>query len=143
MNLRLFAVAALSLAIVAGCGRKGPKADERLVAHDDARAAAARFDPERPAPSLAIDADEAARRLGSFEWTAGVEWTVARQGSTDRLRVVEGHRVIQAVTGDFFAGSVIDPGLGDGAVTGRDVIWAGSMTYARGRWAPWRERPGD
>ncbi len=59
------------------------------------------------------------------------------------MRAVERHRLVQAATGEFLVENGIDPGLGEGAETGRDVIWAGSMTYARGRWAPWRERPGD
>ena len=142
MNTRLLFTAALSLALLAGCGRKDAEAEARLIGRDAAKPAA-RFDPALPAASLALDGDEAARRLGSFEWTAGVDWTVSRQGSTDRVHAVERHHVVQAATGEFLAQSEVDPGLGDGAVTGRDVIWAGRMTYARGRWAPWRERPGD
>lgn len=142
MTLRLLLIAALSLAVAPGCGRKGAEADSQGAPGAGPRPAA-RFDPERPQESLALDADEAARRIGSFEWTAGVEWTVSRQGSAERVRAVERHRVVQAVTGEFLVESGIDPGLGEGSETGREVIWAGRMTYARARWAPWRERPGD
>jgi hypothetical protein len=135
---------AIALAFsVAGCSRGSDAAMARLSAGAEARAAAAPFDPEKPDRSLAMDADEAARRIGAFEWTVGVEWSVARQGSSERVRAVERHRLVQAVLGDFLVESEIDPGLGEGSQTGRDVIWIGSMTYARGRWAPWRERPTD
>jgi hypothetical protein len=141
----LAASLALSLAAAPGCGRKGPDGEPaRLFSTDSARtAAAAPFDAARPEASIVLDADEAARRLGSFEWTAGAEWSVARQGSSDRVRAVERHRLVQSATGEFQVESEIDPGLGEGSVTGRDVIWAQNMTYARGRWAPWRERPTD
>jgi hypothetical protein len=135
--------AAASLLLASGCGR-GSSGEARGFSPDAARAAAAApFDPDRPEGSLLLDADEAARRLGSFEWTAGVEWSVTRQGSAERVRAVESHRLVQASTGEFAAESGIDPGLGDGAQTGREVIWAGNLTYARNRWAPWRERPTD
>jgi hypothetical protein len=144
MTLRLLLTVALSLAVAAGCGRKGADAESPGAPGAGRRgAAAARFDPEKPQESLSLDADEVARRIGSFEWTAGVEWTVSRQGSAERVHAVERHRVVQAVTGEFLVESGVDPGLGEGSETGRAVIWAGSMTYARGRWAPWRERPGD
>ncbi|HSN15665.1 MAG TPA: hypothetical protein VLT61_13615 [Anaeromyxobacteraceae bacterium] len=144
MNSRLVLAAALSLAVATGCSRDGADAEGRVLGREGARAPAApRFDPEKPAAALAIDADEAAHRLGSFEWTAGAEWTVSRQGSAESVRAVERHHVVQAATGEFLAETGIDPGLGEGSETGRDVIWAGNMTYARGKWAPWRERPGD
>lgn len=134
MTLRLLITAALTLAVASGCGRKG---GDPLAAQGAGQqgAGAPRFDPERPERSLLLDADEAARRIGSFEWTAGVEWTVSRQGSAESVRAVERHRLVQAATGEFLVENGIDPGLGEGAETGRDVIWAGSMTYARGRCA--------
>jgi hypothetical protein len=145
MNLRpqLAALAAVAVAVT-GCGGKGSDAAATLLSPGEARpAAAAPFDPERPADSLQMDADEAARRIGPFEWTAGVEWSVSRQGSAERIRAVERHRLVQSVIGDFLVESGIDPGLGEGSETGREVIWAGTMTYARAKWAPWRERPTD
>jgi hypothetical protein len=146
MTLRPLPLLAAALAFAAaGCGRGGPdRSTADAAAPGEGRAAAAApFDPERPAASLQLDADEASRRIGSFEWSAGAEWSVSRQGSAERLRAVERHRVVQSATGDFLVESEIDPGLGEGSQTGREVIWAGTMTYARGRWAPWRERPTD
>lgn len=138
-------LAPLVLALaVSACGRGGSAGEARSFSADAALAAAAApFDPERPEGSLLLDADEAARRLGSFEWTAGVEWSASRQGSAERVRAVERHRVVQSQAGDFLAEAEVDPGLGEGSQTGREVIWAGKMTYARGKWAPWRERPTD
>jgi hypothetical protein len=145
MTVRPALAAALSLALAApGCGRKADEERGRVFTKDEARAAAgAAFDPARPEGSFLLDADEAARRIGSFEWTAGVEWSVTRQGSAARVRAVERHRLVQSATGEFSVELEVDPGLGEGAQTGRDVIWAGKLTYARGRWAPWRERPTD
>jgi len=134
------ALAALTLLLAAACARCGgaPASASAL-----AEPAGPPFDPTQPGRSLGMDADVAAHRLGSFEWTAGVEWTVARQGSAERVRAVERHRLVQSATGEFLVESEVDPGLGEGSQTGRDVIWAGNMTYARGKWAPWRERPTD
>ncbi len=132
---------ALTLALAA-CGRGGAGAEAGLAAVGKARASEP-FDAGKPARSLTLDADEAARRLGSFEWTAGAEWTVSRQGSAERVRAVERHRLVQSATGEFLVENEIDPGLGEGSQTGREVIWAGNMTYAHGKWAPWRERPTD
>jgi hypothetical protein len=137
------ALALALAALAAGCGR-GAEGERRLYSREEARAAAAAaFDPARPDGAFALDAEEAARRIGSFEWTAGVEWSVTRQGSAERVRAVERHRLVQATTGEFLVEAEVDPGQGDAAKTGRDVIWAGKMTWARGRWAPWRERPTD
>jgi hypothetical protein len=144
MTIRPLLAAALCLALAAaGCGRKTEERG-RVFTKEEARAAAgAAFDPARPEGSVLLDADEAGRRIGSFEWTAGVEWSVTRQGSAERVRAVERHRLVQSATGEFSVELEVDPGLGEGSQTGRDVIWAGKMTYARGRWAPWRERPTD
>jgi hypothetical protein len=138
-------LAALAVGAGAGCSRKGGgDAAGRSFDRDAARAAAAApFDAARPEGALFLDPDEAARRIGSFEWTAGVEWSVARQGSADRVRAVERHGLVQAVNGEFALESEVDGGQGEGTQTGREVTWAGKTTYARGRWAPWRERPTD
>ena len=37
----------------------------------------------------------------------------------------------------------MDPGLGPGSDTGKEIIFVGGMTYARARYAPFRERPTD
>lgn len=144
MTLRPYLAASLLLAAAAACGRKGDGDAGRPFSKEEARAAASTaFDPERPEGSLLLDADEAARRIGSFEWTAGVEWSVTRQGSAERVRAVESHRLVQSATGEFALANEIDSGRGEGSETGREVIWAGKMTYARNKWAPWRERPTD
>jgi hypothetical protein len=139
-------VRALSLALaallLAGCSRRGEEA--RAIAVAPAAAAPVTFDWERPASALSLSADEVAARLGSFEWSATVEWTVSREGEdARRAHVVEHHRVRQAATGEFEAHAELDPGLGAGSLSGKDVVWAGGMTYARARFAPFRERPTD
>src|SRR5512138_362101 len=107
----------LALALAA-CGRGGAGAEVGLGAVGRPHASEP-FDPARPARSLAMDADEAARRLGSFEWTAGAEWSVSRQGSAERVRAVERHRLVQSATGEFLVENELDPGLGEGSQTGR------------------------
>ena len=133
------AVLALSLA----CSRGGGGDAERLRARPAATRPPA-FDWSHPATALELGADEVAARLGSFEWSAAVEWTVSRDGDeARRVRAVERHRVRQAATGEFEVHAEIDPGLGAGSDTGRDIVWAGGATYARARYAPFRERPTD
>ncbi len=133
------AVLALSLA----CSRGGGGDPERLRARPAATRPPA-FDWSHPASALELGADEVAARLGSFEWSAAVEWTVSRDGDeARRVRAVERHRIRQAATGEFEVHAEIDPGLGAGSDTGRDIIWAGGVTYARARYAPFRERPTD
>jgi len=98
----------------------------------------------QPVPLLALDADEAARRLGSFEWRGGAVYTVTRQGdSATRLHVEERHALRQLAGGEFDVESEIDSGQGAGAVTGKHVVYAGGMTYAAGKFAPFRARPTD
>ena len=139
--------APILIALIAGaCSRGADEEAARRLAGPDAgdRAEAAPFDLERPLSALALDADGVARRLGSFEWTAGIEWTLSREGEdAQRVRAVERHRVRQSATGDFDVSAEIDPGLGPGSDSGKDVIRAGGMTYARAKYAPWRERPTD
>ncbi len=141
---------ALAAALALACSRGGDEqARRRLFSHEEAAAgAAAPFDPARPESALALSADEAARRLGSFEWTAAVDWSVARDGGDDaaRLHATERHRLRQSASGEFDVDAEVDPGLGPGSEAGRQVIWAGGMTYARSRYAPFgafRERPTD
>jgi hypothetical protein len=102
------------------------------------------FDWERPASALDLDPEAVAARLGSFDWTCAIEWTVSREGDdARRVRAVERHRVRQAASGEFEVSADIDPGLGAGSETGRDVVYAGGTTFARARHAPFRERPTD
>ncbi len=144
--MRRLAAPILVAVVATACSREAGEDTMRRLAARDAAAAAepGPFDFERPLAALSLDADDVARRLGSFEWTAGVEWTFARQGKdAQRVHVVERHRVREAATGDFDVSAEVDPGLGAGSDEGKDVIRAGGMTYARAKYAPWRERPTD
>ncbi len=104
------------------------------------------YDPSRPETALGIGAEEAAARLGSFEWTATVTWTVSKGDEpATRIHAVERHRVRQAVTGEFEVESAVDPGR-RGSESGKHVFYVGKMTYARSLYAPFRafrERPTD
>ncbi len=144
--MRRLAAPILLAAVASSCSREAGEDTMRRLAARDAAASAepAPFDFGHPLAALALDPDDVARRLGSFEWTSGVEWTFSRQGD-DALRVhaVERHRVRQSATGDFDVSAEVDPGLGPGSDQGKDVIRSGGMTYARAKYAPWRERPTD
>lgn len=146
VRMRAASIAFLALAACSSPEDKAAKA--RLFAASEERAAAAAFDWAHPERSLSMDAGEVASRLGSFEWEATVTWAVWRGKDGERVHLVERHRLRQAATGEFEVQSDLDPGGGarDGAETGKRVIWADRMTYARGRYAPfggWRERPTD
>lgn len=137
--MRPLAVHAVLAVLLASCSRSDPS----RVAEGGARAAAA-FDWDRPASALDLGAEDVAARLGSVDWSATVEWTVERSGEdARRVHVVEHHRVRQAATGEFEVHADVDPGLGPGTDTGKEIVWTGGMTYARARYAPWRERPTD
>ncbi len=132
----------------AACSRRGDAQEKRRVlSQETAQAAAATFDPGHPEASLAMRADEAARRIGSFDWTAAADWTVAREGDDAApIHVTERHRIRQSVNGEFDLESEVDPGLGRGSDTGRAIVFAGGMTYAKSTYAPFggfRERPTD
>ena len=139
MRVRSAAVAlVLSLACSRGTGT------DRARLEGDGAAPPAAFDWDHPASALELSADQVAARIGSFEWTGSVEWTVSREGEdARRVRAVERHRVRQAPTGEFEVSADIDPGLGPGSETGKEIVYAGGMTYARARYAPFRERPTD
>ncbi len=138
MRVRLALALALSLACSGGTG--GEAAQLRAEGANPPPA----FDWEHPAAALELVPDEVASRIGSFEWTAAIEWTVSREGEdARRVRTVERHRVRQAATGEFEVSADIDPGLGAGSDTGKEVVYAGGMTYARSRYAPFRKRPTD
>ncbi len=164
---------ALALAaLLAACSRgSGPEGKERLKAQGEAeRAAQPGFDFSRPRVALALTADDVAAVLGSFEWSAAIDWTVAREGAAEpappppppapavegqpapfvpppppppRVHALERHRIRQAATGEFHVEADVDPGLGPGSDTGKEIIFVGGMTYARARYAPFRERPTD
>ncbi len=138
-------LAALAVAALAACERGGGReARARLEARDQA-ARPAPFDWSRPAAALAMGAGEAARRLGSLDYAATVTWTVSRGSGGDLLqsRATERHQVRQLASGDFQVTAQIDPGTWPGAETGKEIVFAGGMTWARARYAPFRERPAD
>jgi hypothetical protein len=140
---------ALTLAAVSAlaCSGEGDEAGKRRIFSRGSEAeagGAATFDPARPEAALALSAEEVASRVGSFEWTAAVDWSVSRAGEeAARVRAAERHRLRQLASGDFELEADLDPGLGAGSETGKQVIWTGGTTYARARGAPFRERPTD
>lgn len=139
--------ALLALALLAaGCTRGADaEARRRVFGKEEAPARApAAPDLSDPQALLRLDAGEAARRLGSFEWRGAVKFAATRQGdSAARVQGTERHRVRQLVSGEFEVESEHDGGTGPGSVSGKQVIFAGGMTYARNRFAPFRERPTD
>jgi hypothetical protein len=141
------AAALLAAALAAACSRGADAEARRRVLSPDAPAAPAAWpapDLADPRPLLALDGDEAARRLGSFEWRGTAAFTVTRQGdSSARVHVEERHALRQQAGGEFDVESEIDAGQGPGAVQGKHVVFAGGMTYAAARFAPFRERPTD
>jgi hypothetical protein len=140
----LLALALLLLA--AGACTRGADAEarRRVFGKEEAAVPAAPAGLDDPRALLELDAGEAARRLGSLDWRGGVRFQATRQGdSAARVQQVERHRVRQLASGEFEVESEQDGGSGPGAVTGKQVIWAGGMTYARNRFAPFRERPTD
>ncbi len=133
----------LAAALAAACsGGPGGAGDPALA--PVATTGPAPFDWEHPAAALDLGGDEVGARLGSFDWSAAIEWTVSRDGEeARRVRAVEHHRVRQSASGEFEVKAEIDPGLGAGSETGREIVFSGGMTYARARYAPFRERPTD
>jgi hypothetical protein len=135
---------ALLAALAAACTRGADAEARQRLSGQAAADALARADLSEPRGLLGLDADEAARRLGSLDWRGTVHFTATRQGdSAARVEASERHRVRQLATGEFEAESEIDAGGGPGAVTGKEIVYAGGMTYARGRFARFRERPTD
>ena len=133
------------LAALAACSREAPPAAPRPAEPSGPAAGAPpAVDWEHPAALLSLDADEASRRLGSLEWAGTASFTVTTQADgAARVHVAERHRVRQAADGEFEADAEIDEGRGPGGETGKHVVFAGGLTYARGQYAPWRERPTD
>jgi hypothetical protein len=139
------ALALLALAVLLACSRGESEAKRRLFSRDDSASRKEEpFDFEKPSAALALSPDDVARRLGSFEWTAAVEWTVSREGDdARRVRSLERHRIRQSANGEFEAVADIDPGLGPGSEAGKEIVFAGERTYARAKHAAFRERPTD
>jgi hypothetical protein len=137
----------LCLAALAACSRSAPPSPSTVpaaLAGAPAGGAPAAPDWEHPVALLGMDAGEAARRLGSFEWAGTASFTVTTQAdSANRVQVAERHRVRQAANGEFEADAEIDEGRGPGGEAGKHVVFSGGLTYGRAQFAPWRERPTD
>ena len=102
------------------------------------------FDWDRPAASLRLGSDEVAARVGSFAWEGTASWSAIR--GERKVEVTERHAIRQLATGEFAAEGTVDPGRGPGSESGKRVIWAQGMSYARSLHPAsggWRERPTD
>ena len=144
--MRSRAALALGLATLAACSRGAPPPAGADPAGGPAAAGGpvAGLDWDHPAALLAMDAGEAARRLGSLDWAGTASFTVTtRADGAARVHVAERHRVRQSVSGEFEADAEIDEGRGPGGEAGKHVVFVGGLTYARAQYAPWRERPTD
>jgi len=144
---RFLALLAASLGIVSACSsRRDEQAREQDVpGRGDGSGTGQRSaanDLGRPLDALRVSADEAAARAGSFDWEARVTWSVAKPGLAP-AHTTERHEVRQLAAGDFEVTMDLDPGSGPGSETGKQIIFSRGVTYARGRWAPFRERPTD
>ncbi len=144
---RPLALLAFVLAAVCACSsRHGEQAraqdvpSRTPVRGQEQRPAA--HDPGRPLEALHASADEAVARAGSFDWEARVTWSVAKPGLAP-VRATEHHEVRQLASGDFEVAMDLDPGTLPGSETGKRILFVKGMTYARGRWSPFRERPAD
>lgn len=133
-------VAAIALALAAAaCSRGSPPSQPAAAA--PARAA---FDWDRPTAALRLDGDAIAARLGSFAWEGTATWSAVR--GDRKVEVSERHAVRQLATGEFQAEGTVDPGRGPGSDSGKNVVWAKGMSYARSLYpasGAWRERPAD
>jgi hypothetical protein len=102
------------------------------------------FDWDRPEASLRMTPGEVAARLGSFDWSGGASWSVAR--GDRKIEVSERHAVRQLASGEFTAEGTVDPGRGPGSESGKRVVWTRGTSYARSLYpasGAWRERPDD
>ena len=134
--------AARAVALAACSSPGGERTGEAIARTTPADKAPRPFDLDRPLEALRTSAEEAASRAGSFAWRGEVSWSVARSGAAP-VQGTEKHRVRQLASGDFEVSAEVDPGGGPGSETGKEVVYAGGSTFARGRWAPFRERPTD
>lgn len=148
MRLRLSALL-LAVTLAAACSGGADEEGKRRIFSRDARAPAPeapapRFDPARPHDALLLSAGEVARRIGSFEWTGAVDWTVAKDGDdAARVHAAEHHRLRQAASGEFQLDAEVDPGQGPGSQSGKHVVYAGGVTFAHAEYAPFRARSTD
>jgi hypothetical protein len=134
-------LAALALALSAFACTRGDAPRPQLPG---APKAPAPFDWDRPAGSLNLTPDEVAARLGSFDWTGSASWSVSR--GDRKIEASERHAVRQLASGEFAAEGTVDTGRGPGSESGKRVIWAKDMSYARSLFpasGAWRERPDD
>jgi len=134
---------ALGLALVLACsGRREEGTREKVFTARGTGKLSPALELGRPLEALRVSGDDVAARAGSFAWEAKVAWNVAKPGVTP-VRAVERHRIRQLATGEFEVSTDLDPGAGPGSETGKQIVFATGTTYARGRWAPFRERPTD
>lgn len=146
MNARILTT---TLLLALACAQPADEAGKRKLfsREEPGSGAEAAFDWSRPQAALELGAGESARRLGSFDWTGAAVWTVSREDDPPRqVHVTEQHTLRQSASGDFEVVAEIDPGEGESARSGRHVISAGGMTYAKSAHAPrtaFRERPTD
>ena len=134
----LFA-AAMTLSVTACTRGESPSQQLPGASKDPSR-----FDWERPAASLRMTPDEVAARLGSFDWTGSAIWSVS--SGERKIETTEHHAVRQLASGEFAAEGTVDPGRGAGSESGKRVVWAKGMSYARPAYpasGAWRERPDD
>jgi hypothetical protein len=147
--MRLRRIALVVVALAAACsGGSDEEGKRRLFSREQRaptpEAPAPRFDPARPHDALLMSAGEVARRIGSFDWTGAVDWTVSREGDdAARVHAAERHQLRQAANGEFQLDADLDSGQGPGSVTGKHVVYAGGVTFARAEFAPFRARPTD
>ncbi len=130
-----------SMALLAAACSRGGAPGAPVPASTRAQAP---FDWDRPSAALHLGADDVSARLGSFAWEGAAAWSAAR--GDRKLDVTERHAVRQLATGEFSAEGTVDPGRGPGSESGKRVIWAKGMSYARSLYpasGEWRERPTD
>ncbi|HTT70531.1 MAG TPA: hypothetical protein VMG32_04860 [Anaeromyxobacteraceae bacterium] len=133
---------ALLLALVPACSGRREEAARGIFRAGETAQRPSAFDPARPLDALAFGADEAAARLGSLAFAADVTWSVERPGAPT-LRATEHHRLRQLASGEFDLSVDLDPTAEPGSETGKRVVFARGMTYARARFAPFRQRSAD
>ena len=132
---------ALALALSAVACTRGDAPRQQLPG---APKGPAPFDWDLPAASLRMAPDEVAARLGSFDWTGSASWSVSR--GDRKIEASERHAVRQLASGEFAAEGTVDTGRGPGSESGKRVVWARDMSYARSLFpasGAWRERPDD
>jgi hypothetical protein len=132
---------ALALALSAVACTRGDAPRQQLPG---APKGPAPFDWDLPAASLRMAPDEVAARLGSFDWTGSANWSVSR--GDRKIEGSERHAVRQLASGEFAAEGTVDTGHGPGSESGKRVVWARDMSYARSLFpasGAWRERPDD